>query len=124
MDEALLARFIETARNLGISHLRVSIGAEEIEFSLRRQVAKSVAQPAQVEPFSEKVIDITSSFVGYFRPVATAPTKVNKGDVVASIESLGLPNDIIAPLSGELHNFLVDDGAAVEYGTVLAKITS
>jgi biotin carboxyl carrier protein len=124
MNDALLARYIEKARSLGLTGMRINDGAEEIEFSLRRQTAKSVAQASVAEVVSAKSVDITSSFVGYFRPVAGVQTKVNKGDVVASVESLGLPNDVLAPTSGELQDFMVEDGDAVQYGTLLAKITT
>lgn len=111
---------IDKAKGLRLTYLRVADDDDEIAIELPRSpIAAQVAQ----QPASDSAErDVTSQFVGYFRPVAQAGSKVNKGDVIAVIESLGLPNDIVAPSAGALSEFAFADGDAVEYGTVLARI--
>ena len=65
---------------------------------------------------------MASQFVGYFRPSVDIGEAVSKNMVVGVVESLGLPNDVVAPAAGRLASFLVSDGDAVEYGTVVARI--
>ncbi len=116
-----IERLIDRAKGLRLTYLRVADDDDEIAIELPRSpiAAQQVAQ----QPASDSAErDVTSQFVGYFRPVAQAGSKVNKGDVIAVIESLGLPNDIVAPSAGALSEFAFADGDAVEYGTVLARI--
>lgn len=113
---------IKKAKELGLSYLRVSDADEEVELQLPVAAAMQAAPAAAVAPPSEK--DVTTQLVGYFRPVAEVGSRVEQGAVIAVIESLGLPNEILAPVSGSLSEFQVSDGEPVEYGTVLARIKS
>lgn len=113
-------QLIGKAKSLGLSYLRVAEGDNELAIELQRRVA---APPAAIPaPAESSVKDVVSALVGYFRPEAAAGSRVEKGSVIAVIESLGLPNDILAPTAGTLSNFEVSEGDAVEYGTVLARI--
>jgi len=116
-----IERLIDKAKGLGLTYLRVADDDDEIAIELpgTPSAALQIERTAVAEPVDR---DVTSQFVGYFRPVAQAGTEVTKGEVIAVIESLGLPNDILAPSAGTLSEFAVADGDAVEYGTVLARI--
>jgi len=112
---------IGKAKGLGLSYLRVADGDHEIVIELPATAPSREAIAPTVE--SEVAVkQVTSQLVGYFRPVAQAGDKVGTGAVVGVIESLGLQNDILAPIAGTITEMPVSDGDAVEYGTVLARI--
>jgi biotin carboxyl carrier protein len=66
----------------------------------------------------------TSPAVGVFRirPEARAGTRVRAGDRVASVDMLGVPQDVLAPADGIVTQTLVDPGDGVEYGQELVVI--
>jgi biotin carboxyl carrier protein len=123
MNRELLTRYIESAKRLKLTGMRIITPDAELEFDLAKSGRRSM--PTNPDPAPAKtLVDVTSVFVGYFRPVVSVPSHVSKGDVVASVESLGLPNEIVAPVTGELLQFTVQDGEAVQYGTKLASIST
>ena len=73
---------------------------------------------------------IKSNKIGYFRAshprfLKTPLVKgdvVNKGQVVAIVESLGVYHEIRSNLSGVVEDILVKDGDAVDYGKPLIKV--
>jgi acetyl-CoA carboxylase biotin carboxyl carrier protein len=75
---------------------------------------------------------VTSPFVGTFyrRPNPDSPNyvsegdKVEKGKVLCIVEAMKLMNEIEADVSGVLAAVLVEDGAPVEYGQPLFRITT
>jgi acetyl-CoA carboxylase biotin carboxyl carrier protein len=54
--------------------------------------------------------------------LAAEGERVEPGRVLGVIETLGLANDVEAPVGGVLAEFLVQDGEAVEYGEPIAAI--
>ncbi len=66
----------------------------------------------------------TSPAVGFFqlRPGMTAGTKVRSGDTIATIDLLGVPQDVVAPVDGLIGASFVQPGEAVEYGQELTRI--
>ena len=113
---------ISKAKDLRLTRLRVADGDGEISIELPRSVrtqAAAVEQPAASAPVPR---DVLSQFVGYFRASVQPGSKVSKDTVVGIVESLGLPNDIMAPAAGTVCDFEVSDGEVVEYGTVIARI--
>ena len=73
---------------------------------------------------------VTSPMVGtvYLQPEPNAPSfvslgsSVSEGDTVLIVEAMKTMNHIPAPASGTIKRILVEDGAAVEYGTPLVII--
>jgi biotin carboxyl carrier protein len=70
----------------------------------------------------------TSPAVGYFRPRGdlSAGTKVRAGDRIASVDVLGIGQDVVAPGDGLIGATLVAPGEPVEYGQaviVLEQLT-
>ncbi len=63
----------------------------------------------------------TSPAVGFFRPLpgVVAGSRVRAGDAVASIDVLGIPQEVVAPADGIIGASLVEPGEAVEYGQEL-----
>lgn len=120
-DKNSIEVLISKAKALGLSRLRVAEDGGEVCIELPRapRASKTVEVPKST-PASER--EIISQFVGYFRPTAEPGASVSKDAVIGVVESLGLPNDVVAPISGRLSDFAVSDGDAVEYGTVIARI--
>jgi acetyl-CoA carboxylase biotin carboxyl carrier protein len=87
------------------------------------------AAPAAVADDKSHVV--TSPFVGTFyrKPNPDSPNyvslgdKVEKGQVLCIVEAMKLMNEIEADAAGTISGILVDDGAPVEYGQALFKIT-
>lgn len=73
---------------------------------------------------------VTSPMVGtvYMQAEPGAPafitigSKVNEGDTLLIVEAMKTMNHIPAPKSGSIQRILVEDGAAVEFGTPLVII--
>jgi len=112
---------IGKAKDLGLTYLRVGEADKEIAIELPG-MARAPQPVAMIPGPAEAEKEVISQLVGYFRPVAAPGSRVEKSAVIGVIESLGLPNDVLAPSSGTLDEFFVSDGDAVEYGTVLARI--
>jgi biotin carboxyl carrier protein len=66
----------------------------------------------------------TSPAVGTFqpRPETRAGTKVRAGDRLGSVDMLGIPQEVVAPVDGVVGASLVEAGDAVEYGQELILI--
>jgi len=66
----------------------------------------------------------SSPAVGIFRPGsrAAAGTRVRSGDVLGTVDVLGVPQDVVAPVDGIVGATLVEVGMAVEYGQELIRI--
>ncbi|HEX5828310.1 MAG TPA: biotin/lipoyl-containing protein [Candidatus Limnocylindrales bacterium] len=64
----------------------------------------------------------TSPAVGTFRPSAAIGTKVQAGDRIGTVDLLGIPQDVSAPIDGTLVDVLIAAGEAVEYGEGIAVI--
>jgi len=87
---------------------------------------------AVVEPVKDdKAHVVTSPFVGTFyrRPNPDSPSyvslndKVEKGAVLCIVEAMKLMNEIEADVAGTVVGILVEDGAPVEYGQPLFRIS-
>ena len=66
----------------------------------------------------------SSPAVGIFQPRADARagTKVRAGDRLGSVDMLGIPQEVVAPVDGVVGASLVEAGDAVEYGQDLILI--
>lgn len=121
-DNGAIEGLISKAKELRLSRLRVADGDRELCIDLPR--AAGAAKPIVDAPvaLADGARDVVSPFVGYFRPALEAGVPVSKGAIVGVVESLGLPNEVLAPVSGKVGVFTVSDGDAVEYGTVITRI--
>jgi biotin carboxyl carrier protein len=65
-----------------------------------------------------------SPAVGYFSPAPqlTVGLSVSAGDVLGSIDVLGIAQEVVSPADGIVASILAEDGQAVEYGQALADI--
>ena len=66
----------------------------------------------------------TSPAVGFFQPGSRAAsgTRVRAGDSLGTVNVIGVPQDVLAPVDGIVGSTLVESGTAVEYGQELIRI--
>ena len=64
----------------------------------------------------------TSPAVGVFRPAVGVGTKVSAGDRIATVDLLGIPQDVTSPIDGTLVDIIVEAGEVVEYGEEIGVI--
>ncbi len=79
---------------------------------------------AAVEALPEP-IRLSSPMVGVFyhtEPPLPFAAEIKLGQVVGSIESMKLMNDVRAEHAGRLTDILIEDGAPVEYGQTLFRL--
>jgi acetyl-CoA carboxylase biotin carboxyl carrier protein len=68
---------------------------------------------------------ILAPMVGIFHGdhgIAKVGLPVTRGQVVGSIESMKLLNDVVSEVSGNVTEVMIEDGTPVEYGQPLCKI--
>ena len=66
----------------------------------------------------------TSPAVGIFQPgpKAVGGTRVRAGERLGSVDMLGIPHDVVAPVDGIVIGVLAETGTAVEYGQELIHV--
>jgi biotin carboxyl carrier protein len=66
----------------------------------------------------------TSPAVGFFRPRAdlAVGARLRAGDLLGTVDVLGVPHELVAPLGGVLGASLVASGEPVEYGQPVMEI--
>lgn len=66
----------------------------------------------------------SSPAVGYFQPgpKAASGTRVRAGDILGTVDVLGVRQDVVAPVDGVVGQMLVEAGQAVEYGQELIRL--
>jgi acetyl-CoA carboxylase biotin carboxyl carrier protein len=70
-----------------------------------------------------KEVEICSTMVGYAQLMDWGlGSRIERGQPLARVEALGIPNDIVAPLTGIITAWLIEHGEAVQYGQPIALI--
>ena len=129
-----LVRLIDSS---DIAELEVRRGETNTRIVLRKAVvtgeyaAPTAAPPAvEEEAPQQEPSTVTSPFVGFFQswlktkeqPLVKVGDTVQEGQHVAVIRSIGVPNEVEAPMAGRVVTLLVRDGDPVEYGQPLMTI--
>lgn len=99
-------------------------GAKPAPTPAKRPVQTGVA-PATAAPVQPMDVFINAPMVGIFHQVdgiAQVGAVVNEGQVVGSIESMKLGNDVISRVTGTVLEVMVEDGMPIEYGQPLFRI--
>ncbi len=89
------------------------------------KTAKPAPVPAPPTPPQPEERFITAPMVGIFHVtegIAAVGATVTEGQVVGSIESVKLANDIKSNVAGTVVEVMVEDGMPVEYGQQLFKV--
>lgn len=121
---ALIARL--RASRLG----EIEVRTADWRIRLRRDtsaIARAAASgvgPAAVGPDALDGSVARSSAVGYFTPASdlVVGRSVRAGDLLGTIDVLGIVQEVTAPEGGIITAVLAEDGQAVEYGQALAEI--
>jgi biotin carboxyl carrier protein len=84
-------------------------------------VAHADAGPARREPPRGAV---TSPAVGYFalRDGVAIGARLREGDLIGSVDVLGVRQDVVSPADGMLRVLEVESGQAVEYGQFIGRV--
>ena len=135
MDLAQIEELIKILEESDTEELVVQEGESTIRIRKRpKQEPSATAPRPSVEPAEQPVIamDVTPTesvirapMVGIFHTIdglSKVGAQVEEGQVVGSIESMKLLNDVIADMSGVVTEVLVEDGTPVEYGQPLCRI--
>ncbi len=88
------------------------------------------APPALAAPEPQAPVEATAHLVGVFHrsrepggPNLVEPgARVESGQAIGVIETLGMASTVEAPVAGTVVELLVEDGQPVEYGQVVARI--
>lgn len=146
VNEALeqVERLAQLMAQHGASRLELSDGATQI------RIARAAGAPAPVAPeetlpplflssYAEPgaapdepaeslwqppaLLEVRSDVVGYctLAPIEIGHA-VERGQTLASIEVLGIPNEVSAPLPGVLEGWAVESGQPVQYGQTIAYL--
>lgn len=110
-------RRVHAAKPLG-SALPVLIPAPEAS-------ADAVAEEAEVIVPEARIL--TAPMVGIFHhtePPLSFGADIKIGQVIGSIESMKLMNEVTAEEGGRLTDILVEDGAPVDYGRALFQLAA
>jgi biotin carboxyl carrier protein len=122
---ALIAR-LRTSR-LGELEVRTADWRVRLRRDANASVRATAAGAVHVgadEPEGLGVSIARSSAVGYFKPGPDLVVghSVQSGDLLGSIDMLGIVQEVTAPEAGIVAAVLAEDGQAVEYGQALAEI--
>ena len=78
----------------------------------------------------DSITQIRSTFVGTIslndertgKPLICVGSSVKKGQILCQVEAMKMYNDVISPVSGVVLSVDVENGAVVEFDTLIAKI--
>lgn len=112
------------AKRHGFDEVELRVGESRFAATLRtRGGASRTSGSAVASPTPTGPTEVRSQNVGYAHLAQIAPgDAVKEGARLATIETLGIANDLLAPHAGVLREFAVEDEAAVEFGQVVAVL--
>lgn len=129
LTEAVLPALIARLRASRLGELEVRSGDWRVR--LRRD-PRAGARPAAADapasdPVRPEAADggvVRSTAVGYFTPAQdlVVGTSVQAGDLLGTVDMLGISQEVTASQDGLIASVLAEDGQAVEYGQALAQI--
>lgn len=129
LDFDLVRHALAIARQRGFAE--VDISNEGSAFRARLlpgpppRVAKAPADVASVSNGESDFKLVKSPIVGFYR-IGPNPLEVGrsiqKTEVVAVVNALGIANEVEAGVEGQVVEVLVEDGQAVQFGQVLARV--
>jgi acetyl-CoA carboxylase biotin carboxyl carrier protein len=143
LDLTKIEELIALMRRSGVVQLSVEL--PDCKVSIRRGVeltetphaAETNAGPAAVavptvneDPSGANPLTVIAPVVGLFHNGGTAPDRVlieeggrvRRGQLLAAIEAMKVPNEVRSPSDGVVASVAVEDGSAVEYGQTLFLI--
>lgn len=129
IDAEVVKHALQVARDHGFAEVELANGEAQFRASLEPATRSKIQATGVVDesdfPPETSLLSIKATHVGYFREdegKLEVGYHVAKGDVVASISTLGLANDVESTVAGEIVEVLVKDGDAVEFGQAIARV--
>lgn len=124
----------------GYSQLEISSGNQSIE--LKRRLSQEVVLDENVEtpavedsvpvqhesgqqesnPSGKTVEKIVSNRVGWFSPSVKVGDEIQEGQILGSLKSMNITQELKADRSGVVRKMLVRDGEGVAYGEALLEL--
>lgn len=132
LDTDTVKHALDAAQSLGFRVVKLKAGGQKFQAVLSESVhheqddhsEEGAGAPIEVQS-SSKERTVVAPFVGYFRAGKTPlepGSKIAQGDRVGEIVALGLSNEVLAPIDGEVVEVSVSEGDGVEFGQVLAVL--
>ena len=148
MDKKILKAATDAMRELGLSEVRIKDADTEVV--LKREITASPAAtalspvssapattPAPVQESNASIAvspdwaEVKSPLIGVFYAAASPEAdpyvrigdKVKRGDVLCIVEAMKMMNEICAEQDGTVIDICAENGALVEYGQTLFKIS-
>ncbi len=121
----LEVKSIAEGTHLVLRKIKVSTGSEQQTLA-QQSLMTQAAAPAPVETRHNIVAPLVGTFHTRAKPrggiLVAAGDQVKVGQLVATIESLNVINDVEAHVAGRVVEILVQEGQPVEYGQVLMVV--
>ncbi|MDQ2904779.1 MAG: biotin/lipoyl-containing protein [Ktedonobacteraceae bacterium] len=116
---------IAEGTHLVLRKIKVSTGSEQQTLA-QQSLMMPAATPAPVETRQNIVAPLVGTFHTRAKPrggiLVAAGDQVKVGQLVATIESLNVINDVEAHVAGRVVEILVQEGQPVEYGQALMVV--
>lgn len=131
LDLATIRHALKVARQNGVREVELEAGENRFVGVLGKTEAKAASAVVGVSAVETRdtsdsdLATITSPCVGFYKPTGsdfTAGKSVEKGQIVAVIQALGLANDVESPFTGVIEEVLVNPDQPVEFGQTLARV--
>ncbi|MFQ3588289.1 MAG: biotin/lipoyl-containing protein [Fimbriimonadaceae bacterium] len=131
LETAAIRHALQIARDNGYTEVELELDGQTFRGRLARS-APPARSPRVSGSAPEAARDpgdgrhaVLAPCVGFFaggkRPLEVGMSVV-EGEIVASIEALGLGNDVVSPVAGEVVEVLVSPGDPVEFGQTIAWV--
>ncbi|MBX3095939.1 MAG: hypothetical protein KF812_03680 [Fimbriimonadaceae bacterium] len=131
LDPSAIRDVLETASQGGFRFVRVRQGKDEFE----AVIAPSITVADEEEEFDDvestngvaeaKTKLVNSGHVGQLKWVdgIEPGVSVHEGDRLGEITALGISNEIVSAMSGQIATVFEPNGATVDFGRVLLEVT-
>lgn len=130
-DGDAIVAALSTARKHGFSE--VELEADGVKFKAKlvpgapapRQNAGAAGHATVLVEEGPREVAISAPCVGFFQAAKESLAQgstVQAGEIVATIQALGIANDVVAPQTGEVTEILVRAGDPVQYGQEIARL--
>lgn len=129
LDPSMIRHALEVAREHALTGVRIRSGDESFTATFGDEAVHEPDEPfadASEHPaMDSQRRTVTSPVVGLFsmleEPVESG-AMVKAGSVICAVVALGIPTDVTTPVDGTLLEYLVADGAPVEFGQPIAVV--
>jgi len=131
LDGETIKHALEAAKDLGFRHVRLKNGDEKFSAVIQADAPAPSTIPSHAVAESDSVElapefkEVKSPCVGFFQEgkvVLEEGTTISTGDVIGYVMALGIKNEIVSNVSGEIAETLVVTNQPVQYGQAIVKV--